>query len=167
MFFPRTPIWSELSAMSIPAPRCSPKPPYSLYSLQVKSVKVWETPGGEHFQKGCTCPARDASGPDDGGRVPGPIPAEAEATFRFMMFATIMNSIVLLTAGAAWGMACLRRRRSAHHSLGGGRDRKAFRPRGSGSGYLLAGGGGGMTPKNTATDEVIAEMAPAHELAKS
>lgn len=118
----------------------------------MKSVRIWQKPEGDHWTKGeCQCP--NNSGQSQEKRDVEPIdrddsvsagnvassypmaPADAESTLRFMMAATVINSLVLLAAMAVWGTSLCRGRCSACAAAGSGSHGKV----GSGAGYRLAG----------------------------
>lgn len=90
---------------------------------QVKSVKVWEKAGGDHYLKGeCSCDGSRSGDGSDQGKEFGRAGEGYETTFRFLALMTLVNSVVLLAMVVCWGMSSLR------HSLPGyGREAGEYR----------------------------------------
>lgn len=121
---------------------------FTMPRVQVKSVRIWQKPGGEHYKKDdCDCAAGRQEVTDTGGTgsqddepsssgkgasVDASMqpPADAEGTFRFMMMLTVFNTLMLLAAMASWGSSAFRRQCA---SWGGARKKRQRE-----AGYRLA-----------------------------
>lgn len=103
----------------------------------MKSVHIWQKPEGDHWTKGeCQCsdngqkqqqqqekqdvePWGDSASAGHVDTSYPTAPPDANSTLRFMMAATLINSLVLLAAMAVWGTAVCGWRCSACAGAGG------------------------------------------------